>query len=114
MREILIASAIAFGVALGQISLRLFSAYGLLGAGILAIVIGMAVSLPAAIVYHVRLYATLGKRGELDPKWIWHPTRFHKQLKATERRYVLLWFGVGVFGWVLALVGCGLSLVAAI
>jgi hypothetical protein len=74
----------------------------------------MAVSLPAAIVYHFRLHRTLGRRGELDPRWIWHPTRFHKQLRPNERRDVLTWFAIGVFGWVVALVGCGLSLVASL
>ncbi|MCC6808822.1 MAG: hypothetical protein IT381_15455 [Deltaproteobacteria bacterium] len=114
MREILIASAIAFGVAVGQLLLRVFSGQGLLGFGVLAIALGMAISFPAAIVYHLRLHATLGRRGELDDKWIWHPTRFHKQLRQNERRYVLSWFMLGVVGWVMALVGCGIALVSVI
>ena len=112
MREILLASGIGLGVAMGQVMLRLFNGQGLLGAGFAAIVIGMFVSVPAAVTYHVRLHGALHRRGDLDARWIWHPTRLHVKLRTGERIKVLPWFAVGVFGWVLALIGCGLALVA--
>lgn len=112
MREILLASGIAFGVATGQIMLRMFSGQGLLGAGFGAIVVGLLISIPAAVLYHVRLHGALHRRGDLDARWIWHPTRLHVKLRPGERIKVLPWFAVGVAGWLLALVGCGLTLVA--
>jgi hypothetical protein len=108
----LLASGIALGVAIGQLMSRLFHGQGLLGAGFAAIVVGMLVSVPAAVMYHVRLHGALHRRGELGRRWIWNPTRLHVKLRPSERMRVLPWFAVGVFGWVLALVGCGLALVA--
>jgi hypothetical protein len=112
MREILLASGIAFGVAVGQLLLRALSGQGLLGAGFGAIVTGLFISVPAAIMYHLRLHSALHRRGELDAHWIWHPTRLHPKLRPNERLKVLPWFAIGVAGWLLALVGCGLALVA--
>src|SRR5262249_44596951 len=113
MREVLLAVSIVAGLIAVQLVARVLSTPTLLMSGLLAIGAGLVVSVPAAILYHVRLAQVLGRRGELPPGWLWHPTRFHSQLQPKERLSVLSWFAIGVLGWTASVVGCamvGLSL----
>jgi hypothetical protein len=112
MKEVMLASAIAFGIVLAQFVATTFAApmgspvWLLLGLG--SIALGLLVSIPAAGLYHLRLHAALSRRGALDKGWIWHPTRLHARLLDDERPPVMWWFSVGVAGWSLALLGCAL------
>lgn len=106
MREIVLAASIALGLCIAQGVVHLLASPSWLVVGLVAIGCGLIVSVPAAILYHLQLYRVLAPRGELDRGWIWHPTRLHVHLQATERWRVLGWFAVGVFGWTLAVAGC--------
>ncbi len=112
MREILLATAIGGAIVLFQLAVRVLASPTWLGIGLTAIVAGLIVSVPSAIVYHLRLHAALARRDALERGWIWHPTRLHGRLPEEERFSVLVWFVVGVLGWSLALLGC--ALVAAV
>jgi hypothetical protein len=70
------------------------------------IICGLLVSLPGGIMYHVRLAQCLRPRGLLHRGWIWHPTRLHDLLPASERTRVLIWFRLGAAGWAVTILGC--------
>jgi hypothetical protein len=112
VREILLATCIAGFVLLMQLGARLFVTPSWIGAGLAAIVLGLIISIPAAVLYHLRLYEALNKRDALDAGWIWHPTRFHDRLLADERPAVMIWFSIGAGGWGLTLLGCALVALA--
>jgi hypothetical protein len=76
------------------------------------IALGLGVSIPAAIAYHVLLMRYLGPRGDLDAGWIWHPTRLHPRLHGRERTWTLAFFAIGAAGWT-ASVGGALLLALA-
>jgi hypothetical protein len=70
------------------------------GACILA---GFLLGLPAGAYYHYVLYRCLASRGEVPSDFIWHPTRFHAQLRHDELRRVRPWFLAGAlcFGMIM-------------
>jgi hypothetical protein len=81
------------------------------GIGVALVAFGLLVGLPASALYHVRLRRALGPQpGSL---WWLHPTRHHTELSKGARQRVLRWFGVGVAGFALALIGCALVAIGA-
>ncbi len=114
-RELSVAFAVILALAVvnsAQIAWRTLPSVGSV-AGWALTGAGLLLSLPPALVYHIRLARTLSARHQLDRGWIWHPTRLHDRLLPEERSYVLRWFRVGAFGWGLTMIGCvwiGLSL----
>jgi hypothetical protein len=74
-------------------------------AGVACVVVGSIVGFPAGFYYHVQLYRCLARRGAVPRSFVWHPTRYHAELSAEERRDVLPWFVAGALGFVLIVFG---------
>jgi hypothetical protein len=83
-------------------------------AGAAAVALGLAVGVPAGVGYHIALHRALAPLDALDPGWWWRPTRYHARIPAAERRRVMAWFTVGAAGFLVAVTGCALVLVAAL
>lgn len=66
---------------------------------------GFLVGLPAGAYYHYVLYRCLAARGKVPSDFIWHPTRFHAQLRADELRRVRPWFFAGALCFGLIMLG---------
>ncbi len=81
------------------------------GVGMILTALGLAISLPTGIVYHVALARALGPRGVLPKRWWWSPTSLHVRLLPKERGRVFFWFFLGGAGFVVAIFG--LAMVAA-
>lgn len=75
-------------------------------------VVGLAIGVPAAWVYHVRLRACLVRTGVLPARWWVHPFAHHQRLAVADLDWILppCWIGAG--GGVLAFVGCLVGAVA--
>lgn len=86
----------------------------LLEAGAVVTILGFAVGLPPALVYHLRLRAALQRRGRLVPRWWLEPARLHRHLEGDDRRRVIPWFVAGAAGFVVVVVGCGLIVLGAL
>jgi len=80
------------------------------GAGVVLMVLGLVVGLPASLVYHLRL------RRALQPArgWWLHPTALHGRLGDGQRRPVLRWFRIGAAMFGVAILGCVLVAVGAV
>lgn len=75
---------------------------------------GLAIGLPAGLVYHILLARAL-KATSLDVKrWWLRPTTFHDALVPTTRRSVEPWFRIGAAGFMVAVVGCVVLLLFAV
>jgi hypothetical protein len=110
--------AVAFGVV---VALLLAAAGGgfahadvLLGAGVGVVALGLIVGCAAGVVYHVALYRALAPLGVVRPGWWWRPTMLHAHLSPALRRRVMPWFYAGAAGFVVALAGCAVVLVAIV
>ncbi len=78
--------------------------------------VGLAVGIPGALVYHVRLHAGLRRAGPVPAGWWVHPFGHHRRLSPEELDRVLppCWIGAG--GGALAFLGClagGLGVLSA-
>jgi hypothetical protein len=78
----------------------------LLVGGAILVVVGMLVSVPAGVWYHVRLYRALKAVNQVAPRWWLYPTKQHPLLGAAELRFVTRPFFAGAIGFGLAILGC--------
>lgn len=102
-----------FGVLAAFSGLRAWcTPFGLLSVGAILTGLGAAFSTLGGLGYHWTLWATLGRRGALPPRWVWRPTSLHASLRASERVRVLPWFVLGATGFVLVVAGGVLVLAA--
>lgn len=83
------------------------------GAGLLLIALGMLVSVPAGLYYHILLYRGVG-RTKLPRNWWLFPTRSHSLVPERERPKMLLWFKIGAAGFGAAILGCLLFAIGAL
>jgi hypothetical protein len=87
----------------------------LLIGGSLLIVLGMAVGVPAGLVYHVKLYQCLGPDGGLPQGWWLGPTSLHHLLDDGPRgRQVMRWCYLGAAGFFVVIAGCVLLFAGAV
>lgn len=77
----------------------------LLEVGAAAILVGLAVGVPAGFYYHWRLYRILSPRMELPKNWWLFPDRLHSHLTEAERKSIRPWFAWGGAGFFLFLAG---------
>ena len=77
----------------------------ILYAGLVFAAIGFAYGIPAAGVYHWRLYRSLLAAGRLPVRWWLNPTALHDQIPAADRRRVLTWGALGGSGFVVIVLG---------
>ncbi len=81
----------------------------------LCAVLGLAIGVPAAFVYHVRLRTCLLRAGRLPRRWWVQPFAHHRLLPAGDLEWVLPPCLVGAGGGALAFFGClvgGLAVVS--
>src|SRR5262245_17981014 len=76
--------------------------------------IGMAVGVPAGVLYHVMLFRALRPTHVLGAAFWWRPLRFHSLLSATQRRRVMPWLYLGASAFFAIFVGCLLLGVGAL
>jgi hypothetical protein len=76
--------------------------------------VGLLLGVPTGFYYHVMLYRCLGPRGLLPARWWWSPVRLHQHLSEAERSRVLPWFYAGGAGFLLIVVGAGLTLLGVL
>lgn len=86
--------------------------YLLYASGAGAIVLGLAVGVPAGIVYHVKLHRALSAVGAVERRWWWNPTIYHERVADQARRSMMRWFRAGAAGFLVAVSGCVLVLAA--
>lgn len=82
-----------------------------LSIGIILVSAGFGFGLPAAIVYHLRLYRTLSARDALPRGWYWNPIPLNEALAARERQRIIPWCIAGGAGF--AVIALGVFLIAA-
>lgn len=99
---------VAIGVAQMVLSLS-----ALVTVGLLCIVVGGLLGLPAGLYYHVVLYRCLQELGGAPRGWYWHPTRYHRRLDRSQMSGVRLWFTLGGAGFGLMILGCIITGMAA-
>jgi hypothetical protein len=79
-------------------------------AGAACAAFGLLLGVPTGLYYHVRLHGELGARGVLPARWWWNPVPYHRHLQNAERARVMPWFYAGAAGFMLIVLGCGLTL----
>lgn len=112
MPELLIAGAIALVLLAANAGEGIV--YLLYASGAGAIALGLAVGVPAGVVYHVKLHRALSALGGVEKGWWWRPTGYHDRLTAEARRPMMPWFRVGAAGFLMAVAGCVLVLAAVV
>ena len=80
--------------------------------GAAAIALGLIAGIPAGIVYHVKLSRALAATRAAEPGWWWRPASHHARLPEQLRAPLLPWFHAGAAGFLVALAGCALVLLA--
>jgi hypothetical protein len=114
-RESRVAELIAVGALLGSVALvALVPWVLLLEAGALLAAAGMAVGVPAGLLYHVRLRSELVRARALAPRWWWTPIRQHRHLDDEALRRVLPSCLVGAAGFAVAALGCALAFLGVV
>lgn len=81
----------------------------LIRSGMALAAVGFAYGIPTAIVYHGLLYRALTRCHRLPRRWWLSPTSHHARLPADDRRSVLAWGAVGGSGFVVVLLGIGMT-----
>ncbi|MFO8073124.1 MAG: hypothetical protein R6V85_14730 [Polyangia bacterium] len=104
MREIALVGAVLGLIALVG-ALRIFDWIDLMVGGAWVLAAGWVFGLPAGITYHVLLYRTLRKGGEMPEKWILRPGQLNRSLGESERRRVMPWWYAGGGGFFLIVIG---------
>lgn len=112
MAEILIAAAIA--LVLLAVNAGPGVVYLLYVSGACAIVLGLAVGVPAGMVYHVKLFRSLSALGPVEKGWWWRPTSYHERVPAKAKLTIMRWFRVGAAGFLVVAAGCVLLLAAVL
>ena len=79
------------------------------GMGLAAI--GFAYGIPAAIVYHWRLYRSLKKSDRLPARWWLQPTALHDSIPRDDRFGVLFWGAIGGSGFLVIVLGIILTVI---
>lgn len=86
----------------------------LLVLGVVCVVAGFCVGVPAGAYYHVKLYRFLATRGPVPREFFFRPTRFHAELEPAEWRAVVPWFAAGGAGFLLIVLGCVIVMLAVL
>jgi hypothetical protein len=113
MRELLLVLGLVL-LLLGAAALWLVPWTDLLVWGIATTILGLGLSIPTGVVYHVQLYRCLSPRGELPRRWIWGPIALNARLLTEERPRVMPWCYLGATGFAIAILGQLLVLAASI
>jgi len=82
-----------------------------IGLGIL--LLGLVLSVPTGVWYHVLLYRFVSARIALPRKWWLSPAKLHRHLTDAEQRRIRPWYRTGGVGFVLSVVG-GLTAIAGL
>jgi hypothetical protein len=104
--EILLVLGMTAGLVGGAALLAYVDWYYLFGGGIVVAALGLLLSLPTGLWYHLRLRRVLVKQGDLPRTWWLYPTRLHDRLEGDEKAWVLRPFYAGAFGMAVSIVGC--------
>lgn len=86
--------------------------YLLYVSGVGAIGLGLAVGVPAGVVYHLKLHRALSVGRVAARRWWWNPTGYHDRVPDRERQSMMRWFRAGAAGFLVAIAGCVLVLAA--
>jgi hypothetical protein len=85
------------------------TADSLIWGGIGLAAVGFGYGIPAAIVYHWRLYRSLVRCDRLPVRWWLQPTAHHDLIPPEERGGVLVWGALGGSGFLMIVVGIVLT-----
>ncbi len=99
-----VAAVLLFGAVVA-----LVSAEGLLMLGVGMVGLGFAVGIPAAVVYHVKLYLGLKARGPVPRGWWVSPLRHHDDVSEQAERGFAWAFRLGAGGFGVIVLGCTLA-----
>lgn len=83
-----------------------------LSAGLIAV--GLAIGVPAGLIYHLLLARGLRAAGADARRWWLRPTGFHAALAPADVRRLLPWFRVGAAGFLVVVIGCVFLLLLAL
>lgn len=86
----------------------------LLTIGVGCFALGGLFGVPAGLYYHLLLYRCLRARGAVPVRWWLSPTRYHADLVPAEWVRVRVWFLIGGSGFGLMVIGCVVTLLAAL
>jgi hypothetical protein len=78
-----------------------------------ALVLGLAVSVPTGLWYHIVLYRIVSARIAVPRRWWVSPSVLHAHLTDAEQRRIRLWYRLGGMGFVLSVAG-GLAAIAGL
>ena len=112
MLEALIAVGLVLGMG-GSVLATTMPPETLLISGSWLVAAGLGFGVPTGVVYHVALYRSLERIGQLPPGWYWRPTALHGRIPSQDRRVVLGFCLAGAMGLGVCVVGCGLVAIAA-
>jgi hypothetical protein len=80
------------------------------GTGLMLVVVGMGLGVPAGAYYHYRLWRALKPTG----LWWLHPTALHGDLSKADRPPVMRWMKIGGAMFGVAILGCLIAAVGAV
>ena len=75
-------------------------------AGWLCTLSGLLLGVPTGFWYHVRLRASLLRKGRLSRRWWLRPSSLHDRLDPEDQPAVMLWFTLGGAGFAMTILGC--------
>jgi hypothetical protein len=84
-----------------------------LSIGIWLIAGGFGLGLPTGAIYHVMLYRSLDRVGDLPTRWWLKPISLHPRIPEEDRVSVLAWCLAGAFGFLVIVFGIVLASVGA-
>ena len=96
-----VGGVIAFGAIVA-----LVSAEGLVFLGAVLAGLGFVVGVPAAFVYHAKLYAALKQTGVVPSRWWVSPTKHHAAAGEQAEDNFAWAFRLGAAGFVVIVLGC--------
>lgn len=87
----------------------LLSGEGLIFGGALLTALGFVVGVPAAFVYHAKLYAALKRAGVVPARWWISPMKHHEAAGERAEEGFAWAFRLGAAGFVVIVLGCLLA-----
>lgn len=87
----------------------LASGQGLIIAGAVLTILGFTVGLPAALTYHLKLYAALKRVGAVPRGWWISPMKHHAAAGEDAESGFAWAFRIGAAGFVVIVLGCVLA-----